>query len=88
VAGYISALPASDLLDVHPVRRRRPAIGRTKNLAAVAGYISALPSSSLLGVYLIRRRQLAIGGTKNLTAVAGYFPPSHRQTQYAADKRP
>ena len=26
--------------------------------------------------------------TKNLTAVAGYFPPCHRQTRYAADKRP
>ena len=43
--GIFSALPASDLLGVHPVRRRQLAIGKTKNLAAVAGYISALPSS-------------------------------------------
>ena len=37
-AGYISALPSSDLLDVYLIRRRRSAIGGTKNLTAVAGY--------------------------------------------------
>ena len=78
--GIFSTLPASDLLDVHPVRRRRSAIGGTKNLAAVAGYISALPASDLLDVHPVRRRRSAIGGTKNLTAVAGYFPPCLRQT--------
>ena len=45
-SGIFSALPSSGLLDVHPVRRRRPAIVRAKNLTAVVSTDRALPDNA------------------------------------------